>query len=248
MLAALSVLSVLCASPAIAGESHTYGYRLVVDGAPVGERTVTVRYLDDDVRLLEAHTTLGLTVGREAIAFEQRLGGRGRRTTGGFVASNREGQVRSQVQLVEHEGGWTRVKVDPWGEEIDELPWAAFDETSLSLLDPGVTRRFQGLSTLRVLSAETGDVLSGPLEEVGSKTIVVDGEPTEATAYVWQPQGLGNLTLVYGHRGHLLAWSWSYFGVVVKGQITTGLPPERSWEESLDAGLMGPALTAEDLE
>lgn len=247
MVRALTLLSLLCGSPVFAGEAHTFSYRLVLDGAEVGQREVTVRYLDDDVRLIEAQTTLGLTVGRQVVDFEQRLAGRGRRSTGGFVASNRESETRSQVQLVEHDTGWTRVVIDPWGETLDELPWAAFDETSLSLMDPGATRRFQGLTTLRVLSAETGDVLSGPLEEVGSKTIQVDGEPTEATAYVWQPAGLGNITLVYGTRGHLLAWTWSYFGVLVKGQITSGLPPERSWEESIDAGLMGPALTAEEL-
>ncbi len=248
MLRALSLLSLLCGSPAQAGEAHELTYRLVLDGEQVGERTLTVRYLDDDVRLLEAETRLGLSLGRQVVDFEQRLAGRGRRSTGGFVASNRESAVRSQVQLVEHEEGWTRVTIDPWGEAVDELPWAAFDETSLSLMDPGVTRRFQGLTTLRVLSAETGEVLSGPLEEVGTKTIDVDGTPTEATAYVWQPQGLGNLTLVYGARGHLLAWSWNWFGVLVKGQITSGLPPERSWGETIEGGsLIGPSLSSEEL-
>ena len=108
------------------------------------------------------------------------------------------------------------------------------DLTTLSLIDPGVMEQLQGKSQLRVLAAESGTVLSGPLKEIGAGQVKVGGQTVPVTSYVWTlPEG--EMRLDYGATGHLVRYTTSFAG----RQITATLdapPPERTW------GAAGPVI------
>jgi hypothetical protein len=84
---------------------------------------------------------------------------------------------------------------------------------------------------LRVLSAESGSVISGTLEARGLENVVVGGEVLAAQSWVWHA-GEGDVDLYYGPHGHLLKYSIDVLGQTLEATLSEA-PSARSYEELL---------------
>ncbi len=243
-----AVLWLGLAAPARAAEIERYSWDLALEGRSVGSRTLTVKYRSDgvdEVRVLESWTELAVPLGRDEFTWTQRLSGLSRSGSGTFASVQREDGWLREVQAVKKLQGWTVTVAEDGQARIYNLEREAFDLTSLDLLDPGQGDRLKGRSDLRVLAAETGTVLAGPLEPLGPTPVTIDGVAVAGTGYRWMTSD-GPVELVYGPDGHLLRYALRV-GVVTVSATLSDVPEARRFEEELGAPLVGPAVQEEAL-
>ena len=214
----------------------TLRYTMTLDGQPIGHREVRVNTLGPDLRMLEVWTEGDLPLG---VHFEQRLTGLAGQDVQPFAAVNEERGVPSEVNLTRSPKGWNVTVAMPAGVRSSVYTWEQVDETSLSLLDPGV-RLKEG--TLELVSAETGELLTGPLVQVGAVEVQVGDELLPGTAWKWTVEGT-DLELVYGMDGTPLRYRSWLFGQPV--ELLLDSPP--NWGEALEAPLTGQAVKEEEL-
>jgi hypothetical protein len=240
-----AVLWIGLVPPAQAVEVETYTWNLVLAGQPVGQRELTVKYRSDglaEVRVLETWTELAVSLGKESFRWTQRMSGLG--GTGFASVSSEDGWVR-EVQAVKKMQGWTVTVAEDGQARVYYLDRQAFDLTSLDLLDPGQGDRLEGRSYLRVLAAETGGVLAGPVASLGPTEVSIDGVAVSGTAYRWDLPD-GPVELVYGADGHLLRYAMRV-GPVTVSAILENVPAPRSFQEELTGPWIGPAVQESEL-
>ena len=236
------------AAPVRAAEIERYSWDLALEGQSVGSRTLTVKYRSDgvdEVRVLESWTELAVPLGRDSFTWTQRLSGLSRSGSGTFASVQREDDWLREVQAVKKVQGWTVTVAEAGEARIYNLSREAFDLTSLDLLDPGQGDRLQGRGHLRMLAAETGTVLSGPLEPLGPVEVTIDGVVVTGAGYRWTTPD-GPVEMVYGAEGHLLRYALRV-GVVTVSATLSEVPEARRFEEELQVPLMGPAVQEEAL-
>ncbi|MBN1337328.1 MAG: hypothetical protein JXB39_15325 [Deltaproteobacteria bacterium] len=246
---ALAGTPVLAPGPALAAELQPLAYTILSDDQPVGRRDVGIRYLPQErgeVRILESWTSLELVAGGARLSFEQRLGARfgGDR---GFASSTRANGVLREVQArLGVDGAWC-VTVTSGGEANTWiLAGDAVDLTSAELNDreralPLLAR----IDTLRLLSAETGQVLDGPVTALEPDTIEIGGRPVPVQRFRWTPPE-GAMVLAFDDEGTLLAYDWEALGRRV-GARAGSLPPPRSWGGGPEASVVREAVEEEGL-
>ncbi len=225
----------------------TLRYTMTLDGQPIGHREVTVNTLGPDLRMLEVWTEGNLPLG---VHFEQRLTGLASQDVQAFAAVNEEsvlvhdlgfkGGVPSEVQLVRSPEGWRVTVAMPTGVSSSTYSWEQVDQTSLSLLDPGGVQLKEG--QLELLSAETGELLSGPLVQVGAVEVQVGDQLLPGTAWMWTVEGT-ELELVYGLDGTPLRYRSWLLGQPV--ELVLDSPP--NWDEALQTPMTGQAVQEEEL-
>jgi len=243
-----AVLWLGLAPPVRAAEVERYTWDLALEGETIGTRQLTVKYRSDgvaEVRVLESWTELALSLGRDDFTWTQRLSGLSRSGSGTFASANDQDGWLREVQAVKKLSGWTVTVAEDGQARVYHLDRDAFDLTSLDLLDPGQGDRLQGRTSLRVLTAETGTVLTGPLEPLGPTPVVIDGVSVAGTGYLWTTPD-GPMELVYGPEGHLLRYALR-IGVVVVSATLADPPQARRYEEELSGPLVGPAVVEEPL-
>lgn len=244
--AAWLLLSVVPSAGAV--EVERYAWDLALQGTPVGQRSLTVKYKNDgvaEVRVLESWTELNVTVGRDDFSWTQRLSGMTRSGSASFASASSEDGWLREVQAVKKLQGWTVTVAEAGEARIYNLDRDAFDLTSLDLLDPGQGDRLLGRSHLRVLAAETGSVLAGPIESLGPTRVPIDGVQVDGIGYRWTLPD-GPVELVYGPDGHLLRYAMRVGPVTVSATLSEP-PAPRSFGEELMGPLIGPVVVETEL-
>jgi len=239
----------LVSEPAAHAETRELIYDMVLDGASVGRRRVTLRYLPGEhgeIRMVESYTEFSVLLGRKPFTFVQRLSGMGALGPSGFVSSMREGGRPEEVQLTERLDGW-RVSLASNGRlKSWDLPTAAFDATSLTLVDPdAAVELVSTASMLRVLSAETGNVIEGPIESIGAGTLKIAGQEMNVTRWRWTLP-VGPVELSYGPAGHLVAYTVLVAGKTVEVQLQA-VPEARTYGDTLEVPLIGSGVDITEL-
>jgi hypothetical protein len=229
-----AIILAICASPNSKAETEELRYELTFQGQPVGERVVSVRWLftdDRDNRIITSWTDFSISLPLQSFSFQERMSGLGGVEPMGFTSSLSENGRLSQIQLVASSGGWSVNHArDGVGWSVP-LPESAVDATSMTLVDPGAAGFLEGRNGLRVLSAESGTVISGSLDSLGPQTVVIGGEAVSAQSWVWHA-GEGDVQLYYGPHGHLLKYSVDVFGQTLNATLSEA-PRARSYEDML---------------
>ncbi|HJN74765.1 MAG TPA: hypothetical protein QGF58_12605 [Myxococcota bacterium] len=200
----------LMSTIAWAGEAQDLRYEVRIDEVVVGHRDLRISYVeaeDGERRLLESRTTC--TIG--GIEFDQHATGLGAAGVQGFSSSMKDQDGAWNIQAVRAPEGLVVHTVNAGGRSEKTLRHGEVDASTLGLMDPAIDLR-EG--RLRVLSAETGDVIEGTLERA-------DG----GWAYVTESY---THHLVYGPDGHLLKWTTRWLGQDVELRLI-GEPPKRDW-------------------
>ena len=224
-------------------EVEHYSWDLAFGGQSVGQRDLTVKYRSDgvaEIGVLESWTELAVSLGKDEFTWTQRLSGVSRAGSASFASSGDEDGWLREVQAVKKLQGWTVSIAEADEARVYQLERQAFDLTSLDLVDPGQGDRLQGRSHLRVLTAETGEVLEGPLASKGPVQVPIDGKAVHGTAYLWTlPEG--PVELVYGVDGHLLRYLMRVGPITVSATLTAA-PQARSYAEDMAAPLIGSSV------
>lgn len=206
-------------------------WTLSVKGAVVGSRQLTVRYLEADggtSRALESYTDIDGTVGPLKVHWRQRLSAHiDAREPASFTSV-----VDQNGAVVEVQGRWTPSK---WAitstangrSRASDLPLNRVDLSTADLMDPYTLQplsRFTGSGAgAKILSAETGDVLEGPVENLGVSEIKVKGVAIQVNGYSWT-SSQGRSEFYYSADGYLVKYKTQLLGVDLEAVLAEAPP------------------------
>jgi hypothetical protein len=223
MLALLACLSAFAADVV----EHDLTWNLSVKGQAVGTRTVREKYLQAEnggQRILESVTEIHGQVGPMQVNWRQRLtavavgsdpaaftsvideNGAGREIQGRWTPAN-------WVVSINGDG---RVKETDW-------PIGKIDVSTADLMDPDTRFPLAHFTTVRVLSAESGDVVTGTVKALGPSDLTVGSEPVQVTGYQWDsPQGKS--VFYYSAEGFLVRYEITLLGIPMTAELAKPPP------------------------
>jgi hypothetical protein len=243
---ALALLSTPLAARA---EDQPLTYRLLSDDRPIGSREATLSYLPGptgEIRMLKAWTALVLPMPKEAYQVKQRLGARFGGDRAFSVSLSAHGEVRELQGRQELDGSWTLSLADAKGAKTWNLTADAVDLSSPELLDPErALATLRASDRLRLLSAETGGILEGPVEALPPTTLPVADRNVPVELFRFSPPE-GTMTLAYAQEGWLVAYDYQILGKQVGARLER-LPPPRSFDTAIDAPLTGGQVREDSL-
>lgn len=252
MISPLAAAAWLLAQPALAADSsQTLSYDLVLNGAVVGSREVRIRYLepfnpgDAESRLIETWTELDARVGAWNAEVKNRATAHISRTDSSFTSSmSLNGDVSEVQARTLHDARWQvhgifDRRLSDWTLRRTEV-----DMSTLDLFDPVRSQDFTALTTARVLSAETGQIMRGPVQDLGEDTLTVGGEQVLVHRYAWTPEE-GRFELAWSDDGLLLDWSAQIKGQTIEARLKE-LPEARSFGAATTVSDL-PSVTEEEL-
>jgi len=216
------VIGLWCTLALAAEREQTLVWDVTSQGTNLGTRTLVVRYLEGEAgtnRVLEAFTDLNGQVGSMKIRWRQRMTA--------YVPAHEPASFHSVIDTngtpIEVQGRWTQsnwvvTTVANGKPRTVELPSTKIDLSTADLLDPDSRFPLSHLSTARILSAETGEVLTGPMTSTGAKELTIAGQPVPVTTYLWtSPQG--GFEFSYSSDGFLVRQVSQLLGVTIEAQL-----------------------------
>ncbi len=247
---AAAILLLIAAAPLEArAEEQPLDYQILAEDRSIGSREAQITYLPTptgELRLLQGWTDMLLPVAKGTLRYRQRLGARlgGDRS---FSASlDTAGRVREVQARQGSDGQWNVTVVDETGAQSWTLEATAVDLSSPELFDPErALRTLQQVQQLKLLSAETGAILEGPVVALGPTTLQVGSSEVQAERFRFSPPE-GDMTLAYGPAGFLLAYDFQVAGVLVGARLQQ-LPPPRTYGTVLDTPLTAGAVQEEKI-
>lgn len=232
-------------SAAALASSQSLTYTLSIDGAPVGERTVTIRTqapdpefgLHSESRIIESWTELTVPIGGRSVHYQSRASSRNTSGRTSFSASTAlNGDVQEVQARMLEDGAWQITRVRPGELDTTTLRRTQVTLSSPDLVDPEAHSRLYDGASAMVLLAETGTVSAGAVDDLGLATLSVGGQQIEAHRYAWTPPE-GRVLLAWSQDGLLLDYEVSFMGKRLRAALKQ-LPPPPSFGE-FEVGGMG---------
>ena len=153
----------------LAEDPQTLSFDLLMNGEVVGSREVSIRYLppeedirDREVRIAQTWTEIDATIAGWDLSVRNRTTSHASGPRSSFTSSLSVNGDLSEVQgsLIE-DGRWSLSAVSGGRLHTQELRRTEVDLSTMDLLDPVRARLIEGQTDVRLLSAETGEVLVG---------------------------------------------------------------------------------------
>jgi len=209
------LLTLLLAPVALAasGEQQLI-FDLVSNGAVIGRREVTVRYLPAvdagsiPSRIIESWTELDAQENNWDLNLRHRSTAHVSHDNSSFTSSiSIDGKVSEVQGQLLPDGRWQMYKNGPKGERRWDLRRTEVNLSSLDLFDPKRSALFtKERARVRMLSVETGEVLLGPIIDMGEEMIEVNNRQVQVHRYAWVPEG-ARFEMAWSEDGLLLDWS-----------------------------------------
>ncbi len=217
----------LCLASFAADTSHQLVWNLAVKGQQVGTRTVTVKIVpapNGSQRIMESFTELHGQVGPMRLDWRQRLTAIAVGTDPAAFTSviDENGSAR------EIQGRWTpshwMVAINGDG-RVKETEWPVgkIDLSTSDLMDPDTRFPLAHFQTVRILSAESGDVVTGTVSQLGQSDLTVGGEKIPVTGFqVDSPQGKS--VFWYSSEGYLVRYELTMLGIPMSAELSKAPP------------------------
>ena len=224
----LLLATALAQEPATTPTTQAMAWDIAYQGKPIGTRTVTVKYLQEDEgmrRILESVTAIDGAAAGLPYTWNQRFSAMAvGRSPASFTSAIDDNGSGREVQGRLVGGEWMVTLVESGRSRSWEVPGDQIDLSTADLFDPESFVPIGKFSTARMLSAETGDVWTQPVERLGPSTITIDGEgvPVEGWA-VDPPQG--RVALWYTTDGVLVRYEYRWMGRVLDATLRDPPPP-----------------------
>jgi hypothetical protein len=208
---------------ALAAQQHDLVWDLAVKGQAVGSRQLSVKYLESDggtSRVLESYTDIDGTVGPLKVRWRQRITAT---INAGEPASFHSVVDQGAGGAMEVQGRWTpsawAVTTTSGGRvRPSELPLGRIDLSTADLMDPYTLVPLSHFQAAKILSAETGEVLEGPVQALGVSEIRVKNTPIQVSGYAWtSPQGRSEF--YYSADGFLVRYKTQLVGVELEATL-----------------------------
>jgi hypothetical protein len=191
---------------------------LSVKGTPVGKRNLTIRYLESDsggtLRMLESYTEINGTLGPMKVRWVQRMTASiDPREPAAFTSVVDQNGTVLQVQGRWTPANWVVISSTSAGHPRETaMPLSRIDLSTADLMDPYSRLPLSYFDQARILSAETGEVLVGPIEKLGVSELTVAGQPIQVTGYAWTSSE-GRSEFYYSTDGFLVKYQTQLVGI-----------------------------------
>lgn len=236
------------ALPALASDmEHQLVWNLSVDGQPVGTRQLTVRYLEGDAgtnRILESFTDLSGQLGPMRVHYRQRMTAHvDAREPAAFHSVIDQNGAGVEVQGRWTPSAWMVTQTGNGRSRTTEMPLTRIDLSTADLMDPYSRLPLSRFEEARILSAETGDVLVGPVEKLGVSELTIAGQPVQVSGYAWtSPQGRSEF--YYSADGFLVSYETQLLGVEIHAVLKA---PPPGGVDDFPVAARGPKIEELDL-
>src|SRR5687768_15252506 len=191
---------------------------LSVKGAPVGKRNLTIRYLESDsggtMRMLESYTEINGSLGPMKVRWVQRMTASiDPREPASFTSVVDQNGTVLQVQGRWTPANWVVITSTAAGRPRETtMPLSRIDLSTADLMDPYSRLPLSYFDQARILSAETGEVLVGPIEKLGVSELTIGGQPIQVTGYAWTSSE-GRSAFYYSADGFLVKYETQLVGI-----------------------------------
>lgn len=230
-----------------ADNSHQLVWNLAVKGQQVGTRTVTVKVVqagNGEQRIMESYTELHGQVGPMRLDWRQRL-----------TAIAVDGDPAAFTSVIDENGStreiqgrWTPAQ---WVVSINgdgrlketNFPVGKIDLSTSDLMDPDTRFPLAHFDTVRVLSAESGEVVTGSVKSLGQSDLTVGGEKVPVTGWQVDSQQ-GRSVFWYSSEGYLVRYEMTMLGIPMSAELAKA-PPGGSDDFPVAAG--SPKIEEQDL-
>ncbi|MFK7926829.1 MAG: DUF6134 family protein [Myxococcota bacterium] len=239
----LVLISLLTAG---AAEPTQITWELGLNGKKIGERELVVRVEEIqglEFRTLQAKTKVDGRIFGIDFAYQEKLTANADIGPASFINVVEQGGRLSEVQGRRTGAGWVVTVKDPKRTRIDEMKVDDVDLSTADLLDPHSRVPLSRFETARILSAETGEVLSGPVEPLGPSDVQIGGQSVAVEGYRWSNEQFKG-TFYYTSDGWLVRFDTRVMGQRVSG-VLTDPPPTGVDDAPID--VFGPGLDAVEL-
>lgn len=216
------------------GSDQVLRYSLDLEGVPVGERQVEIRYLPppegelDQARMIRSTMSLEINLDRHSYRMISRVSAMHGPSGTNFVTSVQENEAIREIQArAERDGAWSVSGL----ENGERTGWSfrrgEVGVTSMEMLDPERYRRLLDGPTAPMLVAETGQVMLGQIQDMGETQMQIAGQQVNVHRIGWVSEA-GAMELNYSENGLLLDYSLDFLGKRLHARLEQ-LPNERSW-------------------
>lgn len=208
--------------------SQELTWNVLYQGKVIGSRTLTVRYVEEGEsvrRIITGETSIDGNVAGFPVTWQQRLTANAiGRSPAAFHSVVSENGTAREVQGRLAHGEWLVSLVENGRARSWELDLAAIDLSTADLFDPQSAYALDKYSSVKMLSAETGDVWEQDVERLGQTTVTIRGQkiPVDGVA-VEPPQGRAEFW--YGSDGVLVRSEYRLLGRKVEAILRDPPPP-----------------------
>lgn len=221
-LLALLAANAVAQTPALPPTTQAMTWNISYQGKAVGTRTVTVKYLPEELgmrRMLESETRIdGAKAGLPYTWHQRFTATAAGRTPASFTSVVDDNGSGREVQGRLVGGEWLVTLIEAGKSTSWEVSGDQIDLSTADLFDPESFVPLSKFDTARMLSAETGDVWSQAVERLGPSSIAIDGQqiPVEGWA-VDPPQG--RVAFWYTTDGVLVRYEYRWMGRVLDATL-----------------------------
>lgn len=219
---------------------------LSLNGKKIGERSLTMRTEDvagTELRTLQANTKVDGRVFGIEFAYREKMTANADIGPASFINVVEQGGRLSEVQGRRTAGRWLVTVKDAVRTRVDNLALDDVDLSTADLLDPHSRVPLSRFQTARILSVETGEVLSGPVEPLGPSTVDIDGTEVPVEGYRWSNEQFKG-TFYYTSDGWLVRFDTRVMGQRVNGLLAD---PPPTGVDDVPVDVFGPGLDAVEL-
>lgn len=225
-----------------ADQTHTMSWMLSVEGKQVGTRELTVRYLEGDAgtnRILESYTDINGALGPVQVRYRQRLTAHiDAREPAAFHSVVDDNGTMLEVQGRWTPSNWVVTTTTAGRSRTTDMPLPRIDLSTADLMDPYTRVPLSHLEQARILSAETGEVLVGPVENLGVSQLTFGGTVVQVSGYAWtSPQGRSEF--YYSPDGFLVKYRTQLLGSQIEASLTEAPP---GGVDDFPVGSKGPSV------
>jgi len=226
------MLFALLALTGLAGAAdleHALTWDLFVQGQKVGTRELTVKYIRDEGavgfrRVIESWTEIDGTVGPMRVTYRQRMTAHasGREPASFHSVIDQNGSALEVQARWSPSAWWVSTSTSGRSRTID-MPLNRIDISTADLMDPDTRYPLAHFDELRLLSAETSEVLTGPLDALGASNITLGDRTLQVHGYAWtSPEGRSEF--YYSADGFLVRYEIQLLGIALSAVLNKPPP------------------------
>lgn len=207
---------------------HKLSWELSVQGKRIGQRDVTVKYVQGEVskrRIIESWTEVDGNVGPMRVVYRQRLTAHTtEREPASFHSVMEQNGVPIEVQARWSPSAWYISTNQGGRARTVDMPLNRIDISTADLMDPDTRYPLGRYEQVRILSAETGEVTVGPVTDLGMKEIDAGKSKVQVHGYSWAAP-MGKSTFWFSTEGFLVAYDMNILGIQVEARLMHAPPP-----------------------